>query len=47
MANTLILLSTLEPASLGFLAFEGPESENGPVLRLVLTYTYGEGVGIG
>lgn len=33
----LALLSIFEPASLGFLSFEGSQSANGPMLRLVLT----------
>ena len=35
--DMLSLLSLLEPSSLGFLSFEGPGSENAPMLRLVLT----------
>lgn len=42
--RTVALLSLFEPLSLYFAAFEGPESPNGPKLRLVLTFA--EEVGI-
>jgi hypothetical protein len=35
--SMLALLAVSEPSSLGFLSFEGAGSENGPMLRLVLT----------
>jgi hypothetical protein len=42
--TTLALLSLFEPLSLQYVSFEGPQSENPPVLRLILTV--GEGVEI-
>ena len=37
--HTLALLSSFEPLSLYFAAFEGPDSPMGPELRLILTFT--------
>jgi hypothetical protein len=42
--TTLALLSLFEPLSLQYVSFEGPDSENPPVLRLILTV--GEGVNL-
>lgn len=44
LPRSIALLSTFEPLSLYFASFQGPESEDGPELRLILTY--GEGLGI-
>jgi hypothetical protein len=44
ISQTLALMAFLEPASLSYVSFEGPESADPPELRLILTY--GEGVTI-
>lgn len=38
LPKTVALLSSFEPLSVYFAAFEGPDSPNGPKLRLVLTF---------
>ncbi len=35
--NTIVFLSVVEPASLGFASFHGPGSPYAPALRLLLT----------